>query len=116
MQAKDRKEGARAEAAGGLWKFNLYVTGTTGKSAITLANLKRICDEYLHARYQIKVVDLLKQPRRAFVDQIIATPTVVKKMPLPTVRVIGDLSNTENLLARIDLKSSPAKREGAQSP
>jgi circadian clock protein KaiB len=85
------------------YELKLYVAGTTPKSLEAFANLKKICDEYLKGKYCIKVVDLLKNPRLAKGDQIVAIPTLVRKLPQPIKKVIGDLSNTERVLVGLDI-------------
>jgi circadian clock protein KaiB len=87
-----------------LWTLRLYVAGQTPRSARAFANLKRICEERLNGHYTIEVIDLLKNPRLAKDDQILAIPTVVKKLPPPVRRIIGDLSNTERVLVGLDLR------------
>ena len=83
--------------------LRLYVAGQTPKSIAALANLKKICEEHLAGRYQIQVVDLLENPQLARGDQILAIPTLVRKLPLPVRKIIGDLSNTERVLIGLDL-------------
>jgi circadian clock protein KaiB len=86
------------------WQLRLYVAGETPRSAAALANLKRICEERLSGRYSIEVVDLLKDPRLAAGDQIIAVPTLVRRLPPPLKKIIGDLSNEERVLVGLDLR------------
>jgi circadian clock protein KaiB len=83
--------------------LRLYVAGQTPKSMTAFANLKKICEEYLEGRYQIQVVDLLENPQLASGDQILAVPTLVRRLPLPIRKIIGDLSNTEHVLTGLDL-------------
>lgn len=83
----------------------LYVAGETAKSASALSNLKRICAEYLDGSYRIKVIDLLKNPKLARDHQILALPTLVRQLPSPIRKIIGDLSNTERVLVGLDVKS-----------
>lgn len=83
--------------------LRLYVSGQTPSSMTALANLKKICEEYLEGRYQIQVVDLLKNPQLAGGDQILAVPTLVRRLPEPIRKIIGDLSNTERVLIGLDL-------------
>jgi circadian clock protein KaiB len=83
--------------------LRLYVAGQTPKSMTAFANLKNICEEYLEGRYQIQVVDLLENPQLASGDQILAIPTLVRRLPLPIRKIIGDLSNTERVLIGLDL-------------
>ena len=84
----------------------LYVAGETSKSVSALANLKKICDEHLDGQYRIKVIDLLKNPRLARDHQILALPTLVRQLPSPVRKIIGDLSNTERVLVGLDIKAS----------
>ena len=81
------------------WELRLYVAGQTPKSVQAFANLKRICEEHLAGCYQIEVVDLIKNPQLAEGDQIFAIPTLVRKLPEPVRKIIGDLSNTERVLS-----------------
>ena len=81
-----------------LWDLRLYVAGETAKSVTALENLKRLCEEHLKGKYHIEVIDLLKEPHRAKVDQIVAIPTLVRKLPGAMKKIIGDLSNTEQVL------------------
>jgi circadian clock protein KaiB len=87
------------------WALRLYVAGQTARSLQAFANLKRICEEHLAGSYQIEVVDLLKNPQLAEGDQILAIPTLVRKLPEPVRKIIGDLSNTERVLVGLDLKA-----------
>ncbi len=86
------------------WELRLYVAGQTAKSLLAFANLKRICEEHLGGKYQIEVVDLMKNPELAKGDQIFALPTLVRKLPEPVRKIIGDLSNTERVLVGLDLR------------
>lgn len=87
------------------YDLRLYVAGQTPRSTKAFANLKRICEEHLAGRYRIEVVDLLIDPHLAKGDQILAVPTLVRKLPSPVRKIIGDLSNTENVLVGLDLRS-----------
>ena len=89
-----------------LWQLRLYVTDQTPNSRTALANLTEICETHLKGRYRITVVDLLKQPQLAKGDQILAVPTVVRKLPSPVRKIIGDLSNAERVLVGLDLRQS----------
>jgi circadian clock protein KaiB len=86
------------------WDLRLYVAGQTPRSLQAFANLKRICEEHLAGRYQIEVVDLLRNPQLAKGDQILALPTLVRKLPEPVRKIIGDLSDTERVLVGLDLR------------
>lgn len=87
-----------------LYQLRLYVAGQTPKSLQAFANLKKICEEHLQGRYEIEVVDLTKNPQLAEGDQIIAIPTLVRKLPPPIKKIIGDLSETERVLVGLDLR------------
>lgn len=86
------------------WELRLYVAGQTPKSLAAFANLKKICEEHLAGQYHIEVIDLLKQPQLASGDQILAIPTLVRKLPAPIKKIIGDLSNTERVLVGLDVR------------
>lgn len=93
-----------------VWELRLYIAGEVGKSADAIANLQRICDEYLPGRYKIEVVDLLKNPQLARGDEIVALPTLVRKLPDPVRRVVGDLSNVEKALVGLQLRPASATK------
>ena len=86
------------------WDLRLYTAGQSPKSLAALSNLKRICDEHLAGRYSIEVIDLMKNPRLAKDDEIVAIPTLVRKLPQPLRKVIGDLSNEERALVGLQLR------------
>jgi circadian clock protein KaiB len=90
--------------AGEKWNLRLYTAGQSPKSLAALANLKKVCDEHLAGRYSIEVIDLMKNPRLAKDDQIVAIPTLVRKLPEPLRRLVGDLSDTERTLVGLQLK------------
>ena len=96
-----------ASASAPTWQLRLYVAGQTSRSAIALENLKRICETHLKGEYDIEVVDLLKNPTLARGDQILAIPTLVRKLPEPVKKIIGDMSKEERVLVGLDLR--PAK-------
>ena len=100
------KAAAVEEAAlpGGNYNLRLYVAGQTPKSITALANLKKICEEHLVGRYQIEVIDLLEHPQLAAGDQILAVPTLVRRLPEPLKRIIGNLSNMERVLVGLNLR------------
>ena len=83
--------------------LRLFVTGTTNRSALAITNLKKICEEYLEGRYELEVIDLYQKPFLAKDEQIIAAPTLIKKLPLPFRRIIGDMSNKEKVLLGLDI-------------
>ena len=86
------------------WNLRLYTAGQSPKSLAALANLKRVCEEHLAGNYSIEVIDLMKNPRLAKEDEIIAIPTLVRKIPQPLRKIIGDLSNTERALVGLQLR------------
>ena len=85
--------------------LRLYVTGQTPNSVHAIANIKAICEEYLKGRYDLEVVDIYQQPRLAKDEQILAAPTLIKKLPLPLRRLVGDLSKTDRVLLGLDLRA-----------
>ncbi len=91
------------------WHLRLYVAGQTAKSLRAFANLQRLCENHLGGRYRIEVIDLLQQPTLAKGDQIIAVPTLVRSLPPPVRKIIGDLSNTERVLVGLDLLPGSGK-------
>jgi circadian clock protein KaiB len=93
-----------------VFDLRLYVAGQTPKSIRAFANLRKICDEHLAGRYRIEVVDLLEDPQLGRGDQILALPTLVRKLPVPIKKIIGDLSNTERVLVGLDLRPRRALR------
>lgn len=92
------------------WDLRLYVAGQSNKSLTALNNLKKICDEHVAGRYHIEVIDLLQTPQLAAGDQILAIPTLVRKLPAPMKKIIGDLSNQERALVGLDLRPSKEKQ------
>ncbi len=86
------------------WQLRLYVAGQTPKSIAALTNLKKLCETHLAGRYEIEVIDLVKNPRLAAGDQILAIPTLVRKLPTPVKKIIGDLSNEVRVLVGLDLR------------
>ena len=107
-RASAKSKGAKARTKGRadeVWILKLYVAGQTHKSLAAFANLKKICQEHLDGKYRIEVVDLLENPRLARNDQIVAIPTLVRQLPPPIRKIIGDLSNTERVLVGLNLIS-----------
>ena len=88
------------------WQLRLYVAGQTPRSLAAIDNLKRICEEHIGDRYHIEVVDLVKNPRLARDDQILAIPTLIRKIPTPARKIIGDLSNVERVLVGLDMRKA----------
>ena len=104
VAAKAEKKESMPGAGGERWLLRLYVAGQTPKSLTAFANLKRICEEHLEEKYQIEVIDILLHPELAREAQILALPTLVRKLPAPVKKVIGDLSNTERVLVGLELR------------
>ena len=111
MKTKPKTGSSRATRTtpADVWTLRLYVAGRTPKSLAAFANLKRLCDDHLNGRYTIEVIDLVETPRRAKDDQILAVPTLVRKLPEPVRKVIGDLSDTGRVLVGLDLIPAPQK-------
>jgi circadian clock protein KaiB len=87
-----------------VWDLRLYVAGESAKSQTAVANLRKLCEQHLPGRYRIEIVDLLKNPQLARGDQILAVPTLVRKLPAPMKKIIGDLSNTDRALVGLDMR------------
>ncbi len=100
--AKDR--GTADDNVKETWELRLYVAGQTPKSITAFANLKRICEEHLKGKYTIEVIDLIENPQLAKGDQILAIPTLVRKLPEPMRKIIGDLSDKDKVLVGLDLR------------
>jgi circadian clock protein KaiB len=102
--ARPKVKAAVRKAASTRFILKLFVAGQSPKSVIAIANIKKICDENLHGRYVLEVIDLYQQPQLARGEQIIALPTLIRKLPSPLRRVIGDMSNTERVLVGMDMQ------------
>lgn len=119
MKTKEKK--AKGKQANGshpgeeAFELRLYVAGQTPKSLAALANLKRICDEHLKQEYRIEVIDLVKHPQLAQGDQILAIPTLVRRVPAPLRKIIGDLSNVERVLVGLDIRGPSVPLAKAES-
>lgn len=100
----EKLEQALQKSAGGKYLLKLYVTGLTPASTRAITNIKKICEEHLQGRYELEVIDIFQQPVLAKGEQIIAAPTLIKKLPLPLRKFIGDMSNTERILLGLDLR------------
>lgn len=100
-------ERALAEPGGPPYELRLYVAGMTTRSARAIANIKEICEEHLQGRYSLKVFDIYQQPALTEGEQVVAVPTLIKRLPAPLRRIIGDLSNREKVLVGLDLKRKP---------
>lgn len=106
--AKQRLNQTRsAEAAPDFWNLRLYVAGQTPKCVAAVSNLNAFCEQHLAGKYQIEVIDLLENPRLARDHQIVAIPTLVRRLPEPLRKIIGDLSNTERMLVGLELRPVP---------
>lgn len=92
------------------WDLRLYIAGQTPKSVVALDNLKRFCEAHLAGEYRIEVIDVLKNPQLARGDQILALPTLVRKLPAPIKKIIGDLSHEERVLVGLDLRATDSRR------
>ena len=92
------------------FQLRLYIAGKTPKSVSALTNLKKICEEHLQGRYEIEIIDLIENPALARGDQILAVPTLVRRLPEPIKKIIGDLSNSERVLVGLDLRPRGPKR------
>ena len=102
-KARRRLSGSNGRP-GKLWQLRLYVAGQTPRSLAAFSNLKKICENHLRGGYSIEVIDLLEQPHLSKGDQILAIPTLVRKLPQPMRKIIGDLSNTERVLIGLDVR------------
>ncbi len=117
MRAKKPKDSTREfEKAVGREKarkhvLRLFITGLTPRSIQAIENIKKICEEHLPDRYKLEVIDIYQQPDAVRKEQVIVSPTLIKKLPLPLRRIIGDLSSTEQVLAGLDLKERPSPKE-----
>lgn len=108
--SKGREGRAGRPATSASWELRLYIAGETPKCMAAFANLQRICEKNLQGRYRIEVIDLLRNPQLARGDQILAIPTLVRKLPTPVKKIIGDLSNEERVLVGLDLRPVAARR------
>ncbi len=108
--ARSRKQAARAKPRPAAWELRLYVAGQTPNSVAAFANLKQICETHLKGKYRIEVIDLLQNPKLAAGDQIVALPSLVRKLPPPVKKIIGNLANEERVLIGLDLQPLHAPR------
>jgi len=105
MKTMKRKSGKAIKSRGdGIWKLRLYIAGESARSLAALKNLQKICDEHLPQQCRVEVIDLLKNPHLAAGDQIVAVPTLVRRMPPPLKRVIGELSDFKRVIVGLDLR------------
>lgn len=98
-----RKKKAERSPSAAKYKLRLYVTGATNRSTKAIANLKNLCEQYLKAGYELEIVDIYQKPELARTVQLVAAPTLIKEFPLPLRKFIGDMSNTEHLLAGLEI-------------
>jgi circadian clock protein KaiB len=106
ITAKPRESNSDSRPAK-VWQLRLYVAGQTPKSLAAFSNLKTICETHLKGQYRIEVIDLVERPLLSRGDQIVAIPTLVRKLPVPVRKIIGDLSDTERVLVGLDLRAGP---------
>jgi len=104
-----RRTAVSRESTPNFWELRLYVAGQTPRSRSAFSNLKKICEDHLPERYSIEVIDLLEQPELSSGDQILAIPTLVRRLPKPMRKIIGDLSDTERVLVGLDLRCASHK-------
>jgi len=110
-KAPKRRKPAASRRTKAKYLLRLYVTGTTGKSMRAIQNVRRICEEHLRGLYDLEVVDIYKNLPLARGDQIVAAPTLIKKLPAPLRRLIGDMSDEQRVLVGLDLRPRPRARE-----
>ncbi len=108
-------EAAAADHDRARYVLRLYVTGTTRNSERAIVNIRKICEEHLHGRYDLEIVDISQHPMLAEGEQIIAAPTLIKKLPLPLRRFIGDMSQTERILLGLDLRQTTERAAGGRT-
>lgn len=101
---KAKKSGEDSKSDKKQWELRLYIAGQTARATTAFANLKNICEEHMAGKYKIEIIDLLKHPQLARGDQIVAVPTLVRKLPEPVRKIIGDLSDTQRVLVGLDLR------------
>lgn len=106
-EAAKKSESSSKGRSEKIWQLRLYVAGQTPKSLAAFSNLKEICETHLKGRYRIEVIDLVERPLLSRGDQIVAIPTLVRKLPVPVRKIIGDLSDTERVLVGLDLRAGP---------
>jgi circadian clock protein KaiB len=102
MSARNGKRKVKKSA--GFWNLRLYIAGESSRSTAAMSNLQKICDDHLAGKYRVEVVDLLKNPQLAAGDQIVAVPTLVRRLPPPLKKIIGDLSNSRQVIVGLDLR------------
>jgi len=113
-KAQAELEEAAANRQGQRYVLRLYIAGLTPRSTLAIQNIRKLCEEHLEGRYDLQVIDVYQHPVLAEGEQIIAAPTLIKQLPLPLRRFIGDMSNTERILVGMDLRTAEAKRGATQ--
>src|SRR5690242_3695668 len=113
MSSNEKTIKALAKQKSAKYLLRLYVTGTTSRSLAAVQNIKTICEEYLKGRYDLEIIDIYQQPALAEGEQIIAAPTLIKKLPLPLRRVIGDMSDFDQVLIGLDLRTGRDIKKGS---
>jgi len=108
VETHEQQASRGGEPSGEFWELRLYVAGQTQRSATALSNLRKLCDAHLKGRHRIEVIDLGAKPELARQDQIVAIPTLVRKLPEPIRKIIGDLSNTDRALIALEVRSEPS--------
>jgi circadian clock protein KaiB len=103
--ASQKKTAATAPVSNEFWTMRLYVAGQSPRSITAIANLRRICDQHVPGRYAVEIIDLLRNPELAKADQIVAIPTLIKRLPTPVGRIIGDLSATDRVVVSLEMTS-----------
>ena len=106
-----REDPDTIDTATGTWDLRLYVAGQTPKSITAFNNLKKFCEQRLPGKYRIEIIDLLQDPSLAATDQVVAIPTLVRKLPEPIRKIIGDLSNTERVIVGLDIRQGAKRHE-----
>jgi circadian clock protein KaiB len=104
VRKKSARAGKKESSQRKMYSLRLYITGQTPRSAASIRNLREVCDEFLEGRFELQVIDLYQRPELAREAQVVAAPTLIKKLPLPLRRLVGDLSNKNEVLLGLDLK------------
>ncbi len=112
METREEDDQSESATMEGCWQLRLYVAGITPKSLTAFANLRRICEEHLEGKYRIEVIDLMVNPQLAKGDQILAIPTLVRRLPEPVKKIIGDLSDTDRVLVGLNIRAVGGFGEG----
>ncbi|MHC1792089.1 circadian clock KaiB family protein [Solidesulfovibrio sp.] len=115
-EQEDARPVDQAEDAGKFWRLRLYVAGQTPKSLEAFANLKKVCEDHLMGRFEIEVIDLVENPKLASEDQIVAVPTLLRKLPEPIKKIIGTLADTEKVLMGLNIVAKTARIQELGTP